>query len=628
MSFDDYYDYSLPHQTGNLAQGLPTSTEAIVDVILNRVPQSIIQNANYNSRRNFDRYGPDSEPQRPPGAVTCEYDLGSGATAPRSIQHGQVKVDPDCNPSHRSWVSPNDICDTKVECDEDGRRFRNDQLGAQQLAMHRTQSPMSDLICDRQFKDSKKSDDYSSEQIAFWYDAEMEATIVRKLDRHLLPLLGILYLFSYLDRVNIGNARLFGLEDSIHMTDGQYTIALGSFFLAYCIFEIPSNMILVRIGPQKWIPILMLVWGTVSLLLAWVTSFTTLLIARFALGIAEAGFVPGVLFYLTLFYKRSEHSFRIAIFLCFNILAGAFGGLFAAGIANLTGALGLQGWQWIFIIESVPTILLSVVTWFVMIPSPSMATFLTPEQRIYAANRILMDNDVLSTTHASWRQLRDALSDFRMYIFCLMSILSHMPISGVVMFMPSLISDMGFSATKAQLLTVPPYLVAACCSLVIPWWSDRTQIRSLFVIFVPIVSVIGFLLLAFSTWTWLRYLAVMLALSGLVPISAVVTSWLTNNCVGHTKRAVSLAMIVSASALSSMAGTQVYRANDAPRYQQGHLVMACSVALLITTAAVFRIILARENGRREKNLKRGLQIMTEEHLNDFGDMHPNFRYTL
>ncbi|KAF9195428.1 hypothetical protein BGZ51_000002 [Haplosporangium sp. Z 767] len=483
-------------------------------------------------------------------------------------------------------------------------------MDVQQLVLHQTRPPMSDLIRDRQFEDSEKSDDYSSEHSVFQYDAEMEAKVVRKLDRHLLPLLGILYLFSYLDRVNIGNARLFGLEESIHMTDGQYTIALGSFFLAYCIFEIPSNMILVRIGPQKWIPILMLVWGTISLLLAWVTSFTTLLIARFALGVAEAGFVPGALFYLTLFYKRSEHSFRIAIFLCFNILAGAFGGLFAAGIANLAGVWGLQGWQWIFIIESVPTILLSAVTWFVMTPSPEKAMFLTPEQRIYAAKRISMDSDVLSTTHASWKQLRDALSDFRIYAFCFMSILLHMPISAVVMFMPSLIADMGFSATRAQLLTVPPYLVAACCSLVIPWWSDWTQIRGLFVIFVPISSLVGFLLLAFSALTWLRYLAVMLALSGLVPASAIVVSWLTNNCVGHTKRAASLAMIVSAGALSSMAGTQVYRANDAPRYP------------------VFRTVLARENKRREKNMKKGLQVMSEEHLNDLGDLHSNFRYTL
>ncbi|KAF9290423.1 hypothetical protein BGZ68_007051 [Mortierella alpina] len=294
--------------------------------------------------------------------------------------------------------------------------------------------------------DYGKEGGYNFNNPIFQYDAEMERTVVRKLDRNLLPFLGILYLFSYLDRVNIGNARLFGLEEAVHLTNGQYNIALAAFFLAYCIFEMPSNWILVRVGPRTWIPILMVAWGGVSLALAWVTSFPTLVIARFALGTAEAGFVPGVLFYLTLFYKRSEHSLRISIFLCFNILAGAFGGLLAAGISRLSGALGLQGWQWIFVIEAIPTILLAILTWFVMSPSPEAASFLTKDERIYAANRILMDSDVRPTQGASWRQTKAALSDYRIYILCFAGILLHMPVSGVVLFMPSLIADMGFQA--------------------------------------------------------------------------------------------------------------------------------------------------------------------------------------
>lgn len=241
-----------------------------------------------------------------------------------------------------------------------------------------------------------------------------------------------------------------------------------------------------------------------SLALAWVTDFTGLVIARFALGTAEgndihisqllfyiilppsfpyciyrhpsssspiihkkqkkhdrtklisctrhnflfyvAGFVPGVLFYLTLFYKRSEHSFRIAIFLCFNILAGAFGGLLAAGISQLAGKWNLQGWQWIFILEAIPTLLLAVLTWFIMTPSPMQAKFLTKEEQIYATNRIIIDSDVIPTASASWRQTRSALTDVRVYLICLGSMFLHLPGSGVVLFLPSLIADMGFKA--------------------------------------------------------------------------------------------------------------------------------------------------------------------------------------
>ncbi|KAF9912152.1 hypothetical protein EC991_000562 [Linnemannia zychae] len=511
---------------------------------------------------------------------------------------------------------------------------KNDQL----LDMYRTKSFMSDLSFERHGGggggdsggggEEKRSEYFAA--MNFQQDPEVERRIVRKLDRNLLPLLGILYLFSYLDRVNIGNARLFGLEEAVHLSNGQYNIALASFFLAYCLFELPSNWMLVRLGPRTWIPLLMILWGGVSLALAWVTSFTGLVTARFALGAAEAGFVPGVLFYLTLFYKRSEHSFRMAIFLCFNILAGAFGGLLAAGISQLAGKWGLQGWQWIFILEAIPTLLLAVLTWFIMTPSPQTAKFLTEEERIYATNRIIVDSDVLPTASASWRQTRSALTDVRVYLICLGSMLLHLPSAGVVMFLPTLIADMGFKATTAQLLTVPPYMVAACVSLLIPWWSDRVEIRGYFAIFVPVTSVVGFSLLAFAPWTWLRYLAVTFALCGIVPTSSILTSWLTNNCIGNAKRATALAMMISAGSLAGMAGTQVYRLDDAPRYERGHIVMAISICGFILNSLILRTILLRENHRRDNNTKglRLIQFMSEGHLNDLGDMHPNFRYTL
>ncbi|KAG0287258.1 hypothetical protein BGZ98_004735 [Dissophora globulifera] len=365
-------------------------------------------------------------------------------------QNGQVDVERRDDESYRSCGSRGTM---------GGHNFSHEapppvegQLGAEggpggQLEMYRTRSYLSRLSYERGFDEyEKQGSGYYGDGSTFRPDPEYEKKVVKKLDKNLLPLLGILYLFSYLDRVNIGNARLFGLEDDVKLSDGQYNIALAAFFLSYCIFEMPSNMVLVRVGPRVWIPTLMLVWGGISLALAWVTSFTGLVVARFALGAAEAGFVPGVLFYLTLFYKRSEHSFRMAIFLCFNILAGATGGLLAAGISHLTGKLGLQGWQWIFILEAIPTMLLAGVTWFVMSPSPDKAKFLTAEERVYAANRILMDTDIRPTPEASWKQTKSALMDSKIYLLCLCYFFLSSAHSGVVMFLPTLILDMGFKA--------------------------------------------------------------------------------------------------------------------------------------------------------------------------------------
>ncbi|KAI8358774.1 major facilitator superfamily domain-containing protein [Mortierella sp. GBAus27b] len=499
---------------------------------------------------------------------------------------------------------------------------------------------MSELSYERGYRDHEKQDGYNTygygyQGGVFRPDAETEAKIVSKLDRNLLPLLGILYLFSYLDRVNIGNARLFGLEEDVKLSNGEYNIALAAFFLSYCIFEMPSNMILIRVGPRLWIPVIMFAWGTVSLGLAWITSFKGLVIMRFALGAAEAGFVPGVLFYLTLFYKRSEHSFRMAIFLCFNILAGAFGGLLAAGISHLQGKWGLQRWQWIFVLEAIPTILLAFLTWFIMSPSPEEARFLTPEERSYAANRVLADTDIRPSPESSWKQTVAALTDVHVYLICLCTFFLHAASSGVIMFMPSLILDMGFKATTAQLLTTPPYIVAAGVSLFIPWWSDRLQVRGLFVIFVPVIAFLGFILLALTYPTTLhlspvKYLAVIMALCGMVPMSAILTSWLTNNVIGHTKRATSLAMMVSSGALASMLGTQVYRSEDAPRYQHGHLMMAGCMLFLILGAIMLRTLFLRENRRRDKGLSKGLtlvQFKSDGQFSEIGD-HPNFRFTI
>ncbi|KAF9141075.1 hypothetical protein BGX30_005505 [Mortierella sp. GBA39] len=626
---------------------------------------------------------PKTQPQRhirladPPMMTTTTANKGSSRT-PKVTPYKPVNTNKETRQRsvspRRGELRPEDSGETEVDrsssissCDRNGGHFYNventpvhpqqpstfnnpyqNQSQQQQqsekqnqlLEMYRTKSFISELSFERNGGGGGYGGDGAgglekrSEYFAamnFQQDPEMERRIVRKFDRHLLPLLGILYLFSYLDRVNIGNARLFGLEEAVHLSNGQYNIALASFFLAYCLFELPSNWMLVRVGPRAWIPLLMFLWGGVSLALAWVTDFTGLVVARFALGTAEAGFVPGVLFYITLFYKRSEHSFRIAIFFCFNILAGAFGGLLAAGISQLAGKWGLQGWQWIFILEAIPTLLLAILTWFIMTPSPMQAKFLTEEERIYATNRIIVDSDVAPTVEASWRQTRSALTDVRVYLICLGSMFLHIPSAGVVMFLPSLIADMGFKATTAQLLTVPPYLVAACVSLLVPWWSDRLGIRGYFAIFIPMASVIGFSLLAFAPWTWLRYLAVTFALCGMVPSSSILTSWLTNNCVGHAKRATALAMMVSAGSLAGMIGTQVYRPDDAPRYQRGHIVMAISICCFILNSLVLRTMLSRKNHRRDDNQTKGIrltQFMSEGHLNDLGDMHPNFRYTL
>lgn len=177
-----------------------------------------------------------------------------------------------------------------------------------------------------------------------------EKSLLRKLDRHLLPGVCTLYLLSFLDRSNVANAKLDGLDTDLHMTGDQYLTGLTIFFIGYILFEVVWNIILKRIGPKVWLPTVTFVWGIVATLQGVVvynggsSGVAGFFVVRFILGVTEGALFPGVVFYLSMWYKRSERQFRIALFFSAASLAGAFGGILAYGIGFMKGVAGLKGW--------------------------------------------------------------------------------------------------------------------------------------------------------------------------------------------------------------------------------------------------------------------------------------------
>lgn len=172
-----------------------------------------------------------------------------------------------------------------------------------------------------------------------------------KLDLRLIPWLCLLYLISFLDRTNIGNAKLDGLEKSLHITGGQYNACLSIFFVSYALFEPLTNVLLKRLRPSVFIPIIMTLWGITMVTMGLTHNFSGMMAARWFLGTAEAGLFPGINFYLSCWYKRDELGIRAAIFFSAAAVSGSFGGLLAAAIGNMAGIGGKEGWAWIFILE-------------------------------------------------------------------------------------------------------------------------------------------------------------------------------------------------------------------------------------------------------------------------------------
>ncbi|UPX09665.1 uncharacterized protein EKO05_0000349 [Ascochyta rabiei] len=178
-----------------------------------------------------------------------------------------------------------------------------------------------------------------------------EKKILRKMDLHLIPMLALLYLLSFLDRANIGNAKIEGLVDTLGMSGMQYNLCLTVFFFTYAAFEIPSNLLLKRLRPSIWLPTIMVAWGIVMTLMGIVQNYHSLLIARIFLGATEAGLFPGVAYYITMWYCHHEAQFRQALFFSAASVAGAFSGLLAFGIAHMDGVGNLEGWRYEGLIE-------------------------------------------------------------------------------------------------------------------------------------------------------------------------------------------------------------------------------------------------------------------------------------
>ncbi|CAG8449988.1 9702_t:CDS:2, partial [Scutellospora calospora] len=223
---------------------------------------------------------------------------------------------------------------------------------------------------------------------------EKEKILLKKIDWRIVPLMFLLYLLSFLDRVNIGNAKLAHLERDLGLVGNDYNWSLGIFFIGYVLFEIPSNLILFKVRPSIWIPSTMVAWGITMSLMAFVNSYSTLMITRFFLGVFEAGLVPGMVYYITLWYKRYEQSFRIGTILSGASIAGAFSGLLAYAIVNFANENSkLKGWQLVFLIDGLVTVIVAFVAYFCVEDYPEEAEWLSNEERELAISRLRKDID-------------------------------------------------------------------------------------------------------------------------------------------------------------------------------------------------------------------------------------------
>ncbi|KNZ73050.1 hypothetical protein J132_01435, partial [Termitomyces sp. J132] len=452
----------------------------------------------------------------------------------------------------------------------------------------------------------------------------------------LIPIFTTLYLLSFLDRTNIGNAKWVTSQcaQELEISGSEYNTALALYFVAYVLFEIPANVCLKRFNPQIWLPTLTLVWGIASIAQGLVKNKAGLFGVRFLLGMTEAGLFPGVIYVFSVYYRRNERSWRVAIFFGGAALAGAFGGILAYAIGKMEGVGGRRGWEWIFILEGVITVTVSLFAYFIVPTWSHSAKFLTEAEREKLSVRLNSDSDAGQKEKFQWFYVLQAFKDPVVLGYALLFHGFAFVLYSLSLFLPTIIIDLGFASWQAQ-LTVPPYALATLAIGSTVWVSSNLNLRAPFIVGAAIIAIIGYIVLIATHHPGTQYFGVHLAAVGVYTGNALLLSWPGENVSGQTKRAVAIAMQITIGDIGAVAGVLIYRpslsAND---FRTPHAIAVGYLAFAIIIATALAIYMKNENKRRDQVVNEGKevefytreQVKAKEQGYEMGDRDVHYRY--
>ncbi|KAI1437291.1 putative MFS transporter [Xylaria sp. CBS 124048] len=447
---------------------------------------------------------------------------------------------------------------------------------------------------------------------------EAELALRWKQDLRIIPLSAGIYFLCYLDRSNIGNAKILNssthddLLSDAHITNTQFNIALFVFLIAYGVFEVPSNILLKKMRPSRWIAFLMFSWGALTIGLGGVRSYASLTVVRFLLGTFEAGLFPGLVYYLTFWYKTDERSLRVAFILASATLAGAFGGAIAFGIGHINQVGGLSAWRWLFIIEGIPSLLSSFLVWFFLPDFPEDAKWLTAEERDLAMHRLRFEGSQGSHKTMTWQDAKETLTDWRLWGHYIIYFGISVPFSSLSLFTPSITSGLGYSNLRAQLMTVPPYAVAYIVQLFTSWSADYFNERGLHSAALATFGAVGFVIsAALPPDAFLsRYGGLIIGATGAFGCIPPLLGWLSSNIFSTASVGMAIALNIGlGGAPGQIVGVFIYKADEAKLgYPTGHWTNAALLFMVAIGAVLLRIYYAWRNKKILRERLEGQEI--------------------
>lgn len=439
--------------------------------------------------------------------------------------------------------------------------------------------------------------------------------------------------------VGIGNARVYGIEADLGMTEGsnQFQLAVSILFVTYCLFETPSNLIIKKLKPARYLAGLVFVWGLIATFTGFVQDFGSLVACRLLLGVFEAGLFPGIMLYLTTFYTKRHISLRNAYFYSISAISGAVGGLVAYGIGDLDnggeGTGGWRAWRWVITINGIPTVLTAPLVLWLLPNDPETASFLSEEDR---RNLVLLRHAEIGQT-ASGQQMHKAdviagLKDWKIWALSFAQFCSHSVLYSFSVFLPTIIRDMGqeeWTPAIVNALTIPVYLVGFFTYLLVAWYSDRIQKRGIFCVSGAVVMIIGYALLLSHHSVATRFVGCFFVSAGLWTCSGSGMAWVTVNQPRYGKRAFASGIFITIGNAAGVPAPFLYDDDYSPRYIPGYSATIGMLGMAMVIHTTLWLHMRRKNQRKLAGLEDWrIEGKTEEEINEMGEDNPRYMYTL
>jgi ACS family tartrate transporter-like MFS transporter len=419
-------------------------------------------------------------------------------------------------------------------------------------------------------------------------DSIEHATMARVTTR-LVPFIFICYVIAYIDRVNIGFAAA-ELQRDLHLSDAAFGLGAGLFFLGYCLFEVPSNLILERVGARLWIARIMVGWGIVSMATALVTDVWQFYMLRVLLGVAEAGFFPGVILYLTYWVPSGHRARTSALFMTAIPVSVIVGAPVSDALLTLDGWHGLRGWQWLFIVEGLPAVIFGVAALFYLTDHPAKAGWLSPAQRTWLTETMARER-AARVTHGHGSVLA-SLRSGKLWLLCAIYFMNTLVTYGVFLWLPRILRDASADAgVQVGWLTALPFVVALAGMVLVGRHSDRTGERKWHVAVCALLAAAG-LLLAIAFQDNVPMLVLSFTLSQLGQRSLLAVFWaIPPIFLGGSAAAAGIALINSIGNLGGAVGPTVIGTlrGSSGNYTSGLLVLTAALVIEAILVASMRL---------------------------------------